>query len=102
MGDVAFLELPAAGAELAADGPAGTLETIKATVTLISPLGGRIQEVNLALEDQPQLINTDPYGEGWLFKVQPGDWAGDRKALWDAQAYFPVMNEKVRKEMAKK
>lgn len=101
-GDVALLELPPAGADLIAGGPAGTLETIKATVTLISPLSGRIQEVNPALDDEPQLINTDPYGEGWVFKVQPADWAAERRSLWDAETYFRRMEEKIRQEMARK
>jgi len=102
VGDVAFLELPEAGMELTRDGGAGTMETIKVTVTLISPVGGRIKEVNSALEENPQLINTDPYGEGWLFRVAPGDWERDKKILMDAQTYFPQMEAKIKEEMAKK
>lgn len=89
VGDVAFLELPEAGTELIRDGEAGTMETIKATIALISPVSGKIKEVNRGLDENPQLINTDPYGEGWLFKVEPGDWEGDKKLLMDAQTYFP-------------
>ena len=102
VGDVAFLELPGAGKEVARDGGAGTLETIKTSIMLISPVGGKIQEVNAGLDENPQLINTDPYGEGWLFKIAPEDWEGDRKNLLDAPAYFPRMEAKIKEEMAKK
>lgn len=102
VGDVAFLELPEVGAELARDGGAGTMETIKTSVMLIAPVEGIIKEVNGGLDENPQLINTDPYGEGWLFKIVPGDWEGDKKLLLDAQTYFPKMEAKIREEMTKK
>ena len=101
-GDVAFVELPEAGEEVSREGGAGTLETIKTSIMLISPVGGKIQEVNGELDENPQLINTDPYGEGWLFKITPDDWEGDKKNLLDASAYFPRMEAKIREEMAKK
>ena len=103
VGDVAFFELPEAGAELTQGGEAGTMETIKVNVSLISPVGGIIQEVNKELLDEnPQLVNTDPYGAGWIFKVAPGDWEADRKGLVDARTYFPKMEEKIKEAMAKK
>ena len=102
VGDVAFLELPEAGTGLTQGGEAGTMETIKTTVTLISPVGGTIKEVNGELDENPQLVNTDPYGAGWIFKVAPGDWEADKKGLLDAQTYFPKMEEKIKAEMAKK
>ena len=102
VGDVAFLELPEAGAELTPGGEAGTMETIKTTVSLISPVGGTIQEVNGELDENPQLVNTDPYGAGWIFKVAPRNWEADRKGLLNAEAYFPKMEEKIKAEMAKK
>ncbi len=101
-GDVAFLEAPEAGAEVAQGGDAGVIETIKTTVTLVSPASGVILEINAALEDSPQLINTDPYGEGWVFKLKPADWEKDKKALMNDAAYFPMMEEKIKKEMEKK
>ena len=102
VGDVAFLELPEAGKELSRDGGAGTMETIKTSIMLISPVGGIIKEVNGELDENPQLINTDPYGEGWLFKVAPTDWEGDKKFLQEAQEYFPRMETKIKEEMTKK
>ncbi len=102
VGDVVFLELPQAGTELNRSDEAGSMETIKATVALISPVSGKIQEVNPSLDENPQLINTDPYGEGWVFRITPSDWGADRQALWDAQTYFPKMEAKIKAEMAKK
>jgi glycine cleavage system H protein len=102
VGDVAFLELPEVGAELTQEEEAGTMETIKATVALISPVSGKIKEVNRGLDENPQLINTDPYGEGWLFKLAPGNWEADKKVLLDAETYFPKMEAKIKEEMAKK
>ena len=102
IGDVVFLELPKIGEELTQEGYAGTIETIKTTINLISPVEGKVKEVNAGLEDNPQPINTDPYNEGWLFKVIPINWAGDKKKLMDAQTYFPKMEENIKAEMAKK
>jgi len=102
VGDIAFLELPEAGKEVERESETGTMETIKTTVALISPVGGTIKEVNGQLEDNPQLVNTDPYGEGWLLKVAPRDWEEDKKFLMDAVTYFPKMEEKIKKEMTKK
>ncbi|MDH7578725.1 MAG: glycine cleavage system protein GcvH [Bacillota bacterium] len=101
-GDVAFLELPEAGTEVARGGEAGIIETIKTTITLIAPVAGVIKEVNVALEDNPELVNADPYGEGWLFKVVAADWEADRRELMDAGTYFPLMKEKIEREVEKK
>jgi glycine cleavage system H protein len=102
VGDLIFLELPETGKEIVRDGFAGTIETIKTTVDLFCPVSGRIEEINSGLIDNPQPINSDPYGEGWLFKVVAGNWEGDKKRLMDAQTYFPKMEAKIKEEMAKK
>ena len=102
VGDLVFLKLPESGKEIARDGYAGTMETIKTTVDLFCPVSGRIAEVNSGLIDNPQPINSDPYGEGWLFKVAADDWEGDKKNLMDAKTYFPKMEAKIKEEMAKK
>lgn len=98
-GDVAFLEPPEVGAEIAQGGEAGVLETIKTTVTLISPVSGAVKEVNQALEDDPQLINSDAYGEGWIMKIEPSNWEEEKKRLMTPEEYFPVMEEKIKKEL---
>ncbi len=101
-GDVAFIELPEIGTEVIGGDEVGVIETIKITVSPISPVSGLIKEVNSGLGDNPQWVNNDPYGEGWLFKVVPNNWEADRKELLDAQTYFPRMEGKIKEEMAKK
>jgi glycine cleavage system H protein len=101
VGDVIFIELPETGTELTKGDEAGMIETIKVNVTLISPVSGTIKEVNSGLGDNPQWVNTEPYGEGWLFKMAPSDWEADKKELTEARVYFSRMEEKIKKEMAK-
>ncbi len=101
VGDVIFIELPETGTELTKGDEAGMIETIKVNVTLISPVSGAIKEVNSGLGDNPQWVNTEPYGEGWLFKMAPSDWEADKKELTEARVYFSRMEEKIKKEMAK-
>ena len=101
MGDVIFIELPETGSELTKGDEAGMIETIKVNVTVISPVSGTIKEVNEGLKDNPQWVNSEPYGEGWLFKMAPSDWETDKKELMEARLYFSRMEEKIRKEMAK-
>ncbi len=101
-GDVAFIELPEIGVAVTRGDEVGVIETIKITVSPISPVSGVIKEVNSGLEDNPQRVNNDPYGEGWLFKVVPNNWEAEKKDLLDAETYFPRMEDKIREEMAKK
>lgn len=70
LGDVVFIELPEAGAQLAAEAIFGAVESVKAASDLYMPVGGTIEEVNTALLDKPELINSDPYGAGWMLKVR--------------------------------
>ncbi|MFA7468764.1 MAG: glycine cleavage system protein H [Desulfotomaculaceae bacterium] len=100
-GDVAFVELLEADAEVNQGGEMGSMETIKTTMTLLAPVSGVIKEVNGALEDEPQQINQDPYGLGWIYKIEPADLADAKQALMDAKTYFPLMEEKIKQEMAK-
>ena len=101
MGDVIFIELPETGSELTKGDEAGMIETIKVNVTVISPVSGTIKEVNEGLKDNPQWVNSEPYREGWLFKMAPSDWETDKKELMEARLYFSRMEEKIRKETAK-
>lgn len=101
-GDVAFIELPEIGAAVTRGDEVGVIETIKITVSPISPVSGLIKEVNTGLGDNPQWVNNDPYGEGWLFKVVSNNWETERKELLDAQTYLPKMEGKIKEEMAKK
>ncbi|MDQ3429782.1 MAG: glycine cleavage system protein GcvH [Actinomycetota bacterium] len=75
LGDVVFVELPEQGATLAAGDSFGAVESVKAVSDLYAPVSGEVVEVNGALEDSPEKINEDPYGEGWILKLRISDEA---------------------------
>lgn len=88
LGDVVFLELPSTGRKLAANESFGVIESVKAASDLYSPAAGRISEVNDKLSSKPELINSDPYGEGWILKLElTGDLPPD---LLDEAGYKKV------------
>jgi glycine cleavage system H protein len=70
LGDVIFLELPEVGATLKAGAKFGAIESVKAASDLYAPVGGTVAEVNGALNDHPELVNSDPYGEGWMLRLE--------------------------------
>ncbi|MCY3965866.1 MAG: glycine cleavage system protein GcvH [Acidobacteria bacterium] len=70
LGDVVFVEMPAAGQEFEAGLEIGAIESVKAVAEIYTPVGGTVQETNSQLEDAPELVNEDPYGEGWLVRLQ--------------------------------
>lgn len=70
LGDVVFVELPQVGAELELGDELGSIESVKAVSELFCPVSGEVIEVNEALADKPELINTDPYGDGWMIKIR--------------------------------
>lgn len=70
LGDIVFIELPGAGDEVKQMEPFGTIEAVKAVSDLFSPVSGEITEINEMLQDQPELINQDPYDKGWMIKVK--------------------------------
>jgi glycine cleavage system H protein len=86
LGEVVFFDLPAVGDSVKKDSPYAEVESVKAVSDVIAPLSGEIVEVNAALEANPEAINEDPYGKGWLVKVRLAD-PGERDALMDAAAY---------------
>lgn len=96
-GDAAFVELVAAGTPLAAGEALGTLETIKATVTLRCPIAGTVVARNEDLEAEPERVNQDPYGGGWLAAIRPDDPA-QIEGLLTAAAYFDLLPAKVAAE----
>ena len=73
LGDLVFVELPEVGKALEAEEACAVVESVKAASDIYAPVAGEVVEVNEALEEQPELINSDPYGEGWLFKVKVAD-----------------------------
>lgn len=86
LGDIVFVELPMAGASLTARQAFGVVESVKAVSDLLAPVAGEVVEVNAALAERPELVNSDPYGEGWMIKVRlSADDGGG--GLMDADAY---------------
>ena len=73
LGDIVFVELPEVGQTLDAETDAAIVESVKAASDVYSPLSGEIMEVNSLLEDQPEIINSSPYEDGWFFKLTPSD-----------------------------
>jgi glycine cleavage system H protein len=73
LGDIVFVELPEAGRSLSQGGEAGVVESVKAASDVYSPLSGTVAEANDAVADEPSLVNTDPEGEGWFFKLSISD-----------------------------
>lgn len=100
-GDVAFAEIKPAGTALAVGDEVAVIETIKVSIVFTSPVMGNIIEVNPAMEEAPEAINQDPYGEGWLAVIEPADWAADRSRLLDAQAYLVRMQAQAEEEAKK-
>ena len=100
-GDIAFAEVRPEGTALASGDEVALIETIKANVSLPSPVGGTVAEVNPAVELSPEAVNQDPYGEGWLAIIEATDWTKDRGTLLDAQAYFVLMKGRAEAEAKK-
>jgi len=86
LGDIVYLDLPAAGTSLAQYAKLGEIESVKAVSDLYSPVSGEIVEVNQEAVDAPELVNSDPYGRGWLIKVRLSD-ASELDGLLSAEAY---------------
>jgi glycine cleavage system H protein len=86
LGDVVYVDLPAVGTRVNAAESVGELESTKSVSEMYAPIGGVVSAVNEALTDNPQLLNEDPYGEGWLIEIEPSDIA-ELERLLDADAY---------------
>jgi len=85
--EIVYVELPEMDAEIAQAEAIGAVESVKAVSDMYSPVGGKIVAVNEELLDSPDKINTDPYGEGWIAKLEPSNFEGDLANLMDAVAY---------------
>jgi glycine cleavage system H protein len=99
-GDVAFAHPKPAGTTLAAGDEFAELETIKTVVSLFTPVGGTIVEVNAELDMNPEVINQEPYGKGWLAVIEAADWEADRVKLLDPQGYLSAMRKQAEAESA--
>jgi glycine cleavage system H protein len=92
LGDIVFVDIPTVGETLAKGDTFGTIEVVKTISDLFLPVGGEVLEQNEALADNPALVNTDPYGEGWIIKLNATDPA-EAEDLLDAEDYKTLVNE---------
>lgn len=92
LGDMVFVELPESGRALTAEEECAVVESVKAASDIYAPIDGEVTEANSALEDSPEIVNKDPYGDGWLFKMKPAD-DSEIDALLDADAYQAIAAE---------
>ena len=92
LGDIVFVELPEVGQMLDAENDAAIVESVKAASDVYSPLSGEVIEVNLVLEDQPEIINSSPYEDGWFYKLTPSDM-GELNNLLSPEDYSDVCED---------
>lgn len=92
LGDIVYLDLPKVGTSFAEQAVFGTIEAVKAVSELYSPLAGEIVEVNARLDGEPALVNTDPFGAGWMIKMKLADKSA-RASLMSADAYKSLLGE---------
>jgi glycine cleavage system H protein len=86
LGDMVFVELPEPGMSYAQGDACAVVESVKAASDIYAPVSGEVVEINEALEDDPGLVNNDPYGDGWLFRMEPSE-VSELDGLLDAEAY---------------
>jgi glycine cleavage system H protein len=87
LGDVVFVELPQVGTQLEAGDELGSIESVKAVSELFAPVGGEVVEINERLAEKPELINTDPYGDGWMVRIRVADPSEVDELLMTAEEY---------------
>ena len=92
LGELVHYEAPEEGSRITKDEPYGEVESVKAVSDLIAPLSGEVIEVNAKVVDEPETVNADPYGEGWLIRIRLSD-PSEVDALLDAEAYKQVVAE---------
>ena len=92
LGDLVFIELPDEGDSISAGDSVGVIESVKAASDTYAPLSGEVVEINSELEDSPERINDDPYGDGWMYKIKMED-ADEVENLLDAESYTDSIAE---------
>ncbi len=92
LGDLVFVEVPESGAEVSAGDACAVVESVKAASDVYSPLSGEVTEANDALADSPELVNQDPYGDGWIMRIQPSS-PSELDDLLDAEAYEATLED---------
>lgn len=92
LGDIVFVELPDVGEKISKDDPFGSLESVKAVSDIFAPISGAVTEINDDLKENPETINEDPYGDGWMIKVQMTD-LDELKDLMSSQDYAEFIEQ---------
>ncbi|MGX1901575.1 glycine cleavage system protein GcvH [Thermolongibacillus altinsuensis] len=92
LGDIVFVELPEVGAEITANEPFGSVESVKTVSELYAPVSGKVVEVNEALNDNPEFVNESPYEKAWMIVVEPSDLS-EVDNLLTAEQYEQMINE---------
>jgi glycine cleavage system H protein len=92
LGDIVYVEMPRVGGTLQAHSSIGVVESVKAVSDVFTPVGGEVTEINGAIDGDPSLVNRDPFGEGWLYKVKLAD-TSQLSDLMDAGAYDKLISE---------
>jgi glycine cleavage system H protein len=92
LGDIVYVELPEIGEKVVKDDPFGAVESVKAVSDVYAPVGGTVLEINDILPDNPETINDDPYGDGWMIRVELAD-KDDLKDLMDAEEYAEYVEQ---------
>ena len=90
LGDLVYVELPEVGQDVESGGDMAVVESVKAASDVYAPISGTVVEANEALSDDPEIINSDPYGEGWIVRLKPG---GDEGDLLSPDAYQSLLDE---------
>ncbi|MFX0205375.1 MAG: glycine cleavage system protein H [Candidatus Hodarchaeota archaeon] len=98
IGDIGFVEFSKVGQELHPDGEIAVIETIKTVMDVLSPVNALLHKINDRLEDEPELINEDPYGDGWIAIIKLTSWEQDKTKLLSAERYLNVMMEQAEEE----
>jgi glycine cleavage system H protein len=91
LGDVVFVQLPSVGAKVQQGQSIGSIEAVKAVADIYSPISGEIAEINPVLNDNPETMNQEPYGKGWVARIKPSNLAAERANLLDAAAYSALV-----------
>ena len=92
LGDIIFIELPEPGTEFKAEETIGTIEAVKTVADLFAPISGKVTEINTQLEDQPELVNSSPFEDGWFMIIKPSD-PGELEKLMTHEAYQKMIGE---------
>lgn len=93
LGDIVYVELPKIGADLTQFNSIGVVESVKAVSDIFTPVGGEVTETNPAIEGDPALVNRDPFGEGWLYRVKLTDVDEVKRSLMTPEAYEQLISE---------